>query len=227
MTRRLTAIALHLISLLLAVLSGAHAKAMPYWLMRRSSIPRGNRELGRCFCARYPNATHDELRTAHGYAYGGAIIQDLGYYPHGSHLFSDLVHYVRSADFIQAMLRDSQDLNDFAFALGSLAHYSADNDGHSIAVNRAVPILYPSLRKKYGDVVTYAENPEAHLKTEFGFDVMEVAHQRYAPDAYHDFIGFEVAKPLLQRAFLGDLLHHAEFGVQGFRSVPSIRTAMT
>jgi hypothetical protein len=32
---------------------------------------------------RFPNATPDELRQAHGYAYGGAIIQDLGYYPHG------------------------------------------------------------------------------------------------------------------------------------------------
>jgi len=151
--------------------------------------------------ARYPNATHDDLRTAHGYAYGGAIIQDLGYYPHGSHEFSDTVHYIRTADFIRALLRDSQDLNDYAFALGSLAHYSADNDGHSIAVNRAVPILYPNLQHKYGNVVTYAENPSAHLKTEFGFDVLEVAKERYAPDAYHDFIGFEVAKPLLQRAF--------------------------
>ncbi len=151
--------------------------------------------------ARYPDATHDELREAHGYAYGGAIIQDLGYYPHGSHEFSDIVHYIRSADFIRAMLRDAQTLDEFAFALGSLAHYSADNDGHSIAVNRAVPILYPRLKKKYGDVITYAENPEAHLKTEFGFDVLEVAKERYAPDAYHDFIGFEVAKPLLQRAF--------------------------
>jgi len=151
--------------------------------------------------ARYPNATHDDLRTAHGYAYGGAIIQDLGYYPHGSHEFSDMVHYIRSADFIRALLHDAHDLNEYAFALGSLAHYSADNDGHSIAVNRAVPMLYPNLRHKYGDVVTYAENPSAHLKTEFGFDVLEVAKERYAPDAYHDFIGFEVAKPLLQRAF--------------------------
>jgi hypothetical protein len=150
---------------------------------------------------RFPNATHDELRVAHGYAYGGAIIQDLGYYPHGSRLFSDIVHYIRSADFIRAMIRDSRDLNEYAFALGALAHYAADNDGHSIAVNRAVPILYPRLRRKYGDVMTYAENPAAHLKTEFGFDVLEVAKERYAPDAYHDFIGFEVATPLLERAF--------------------------
>ena len=150
---------------------------------------------------RFPNATPDQLREAHGYAYGGAIIQDLGYYPHGSHYFSDLVHYVRSGDFIVALIRDSQDLDEYAFALGSLAHYAADNDGHRVAVNRAVPILYPHLRKKYSDVVTYEDNPAAHLKTEFGFDVLEVAKERYAPDSYHNFIGFGVSKALLERAF--------------------------
>ncbi|HYM05604.1 MAG TPA: zinc dependent phospholipase C family protein, partial [Terriglobales bacterium] len=100
----------------------------------------------------------------------------LGYYPHGSHFFSDLVHYVRSGDFIQALIRDSQDLDEYAFALGALAHYAADSNGHPIAVNRAVPILYPALRKKYADVATYEDDPAAHLKTEFGFDVLEVAN---------------------------------------------------
>jgi hypothetical protein len=150
---------------------------------------------------RFPQATPEELKNAHGYAYGGAIIQDLGYYPYGSHFFSDLTHYCRSGDFILAMLRDSQDLNGYAFALGALSHYAADNDGHKIGTNPSVPILYPELKKKYGDVVTYEQNPLAHVKTEFGFDVLEVARQRYAPDSYHDFIGFEVATPLLEQAF--------------------------
>jgi hypothetical protein len=149
---------------------------------------------------RFPNATPDELRAAHGYAYGGSLIQDLGYYPHGSHFFSDLTHYVRSGEFVRVLLQDSQDLNEYAFALGALAHYSADDEGHR-AVNRAVPALYPNLGRKYGPIVTYEDDPVAHLKTEFGFDVLEVAKGRYAPDAYHDFIGFEVAKPLLERAF--------------------------
>jgi hypothetical protein len=151
--------------------------------------------------ARFPNATKDELREAHAYAYGGAIIQDMGYYPHGSHLFSDLTHYVRSAEFIRAMLRDAQTLNEYAFALGSLAHYAADDNGHRLAVNRVVPMLYPDLRKKFGNEITYEQNPLAHLKTEFGFDVLEVAKERFAPDAYRDFIGFQVATPLLERAF--------------------------
>jgi Zinc dependent phospholipase C len=150
---------------------------------------------------RFPNATPEDLRKAHGYAYGGAIIQDMGYYPHGTHFFSDLTHYVRSADFILALMHDSKDLNDYAFALGSMAHYAADNDGHRIGTNPAVPLLYPKLKKKFGNVVTYEQDPLAHVKTEFGFDVIEVAHGRYAPDAYHDFIGFQVAVPLLEQAF--------------------------
>ena len=112
----------------------------------------------------FPKATADELKEAHGYAYGGAIIQDMGYYPHGSHFFSDLTHYVRSGDFVLALLRDSKDLDGYAFALGALSHYAADNEGHLMAVNLSVPILYPKLKRKYGDVVTYEENPLAHVK---------------------------------------------------------------
>lgn len=150
---------------------------------------------------RFPDAKPEELREAHGYAYGGAIIQDMGYYPHGSMFFSDLAHYVRSGDFVVAMLRDSKDLNEYAFALGALAHYAADNSGHRIGTNRAVPVLYPKLKKKHGDSVTYEDDPLAHVKTEFGFDVLEVAKTRYAPESYHDFIGFQVAAPLLEEAF--------------------------
>jgi hypothetical protein len=150
---------------------------------------------------RFPEATPDELRKAHGYAYGGAIIQDMGYYPHGSMFFSDLAHYVRSGDFVLILLRDSKDLNEYAFALGGLAHYAADNYGHRIGTNRAVPVLYPKLKKKHGDSVTYEDDPLAHVKTEFGFDVLEVAKERYAPESYHDFIGFQVAAPLLEQAF--------------------------
>jgi Zinc dependent phospholipase C len=150
---------------------------------------------------RFPDATVEQLKQAHGYAYGGAIIQDMGYYPHGSFFFSDLTHYVRSGDFVLALIRDSKDLDGYAFALGALAHYAADNSGHPIGTNRAVPLLYPKLKKKYGDSVTYEEDRLAHVKTEFGFDVLEIAQGRYAPDNYHDFIGFEVSVPLLEQAF--------------------------
>ena len=150
---------------------------------------------------RFPQATPQDLKAAHGFAYGGCVIQDMGYYPFGNKFFSDLVHYVRSGDFVAALLRDSQNLNEYAFALGALAHYSADNEGHRTGTNLAVPLLYPKLRHKYGDVVTYDENPLAHLKTEFGFDVLQVAKGRYASDAYRDRIGFQVSNELLARAF--------------------------
>jgi hypothetical protein len=151
--------------------------------------------------AKYPAATPDQLKEAHAYVYGGAIIQDLGYYPYGKPFFSDLTHYVRSGDFVLALLRDATDLNEYAFALGAMAHYAADNNGHRMAVNLAVPILYPKLKKKYGDSVTYEEDKLAHVKTEFGFDVLEVAKERYAPDSYHQFIGFEVSQRVLEQAF--------------------------
>lgn len=150
---------------------------------------------------RFPGGTLEELNEAHSYAYGGAIIQDMGYYPFGSRFFSDLAHYVRTGDFIEALLKEAQTRDEYAFALGSMAHYSADNDGHSIAINRVVPMLYPKLRAKYGPVVSYADDPAAHLKTEFAFDVVQVASGQYAPDNYHSFIGFSVAKPVLERAF--------------------------
>jgi hypothetical protein len=150
---------------------------------------------------RFPAATPDELTMAHGHAYAGAIIQDMGYYPFGSRFFSDLAHYVRSGDFIVSMIRDSQDLDEYAFALGALAHYASDSEGHRIAVNPAVAIQYPKLRRKFGRIVTYEDNPAAHIKVEFGFDVLQVAQGRYAQQSYHDFIGFRVSKPLLQRAF--------------------------
>src|SRR5438445_3574907 len=149
---------------------------------------------------RFPQATADELKQAHAYAYGGSMVQDMGYYPFGNKYFSDLVHYVRSGDFVTALLQESSDINEYAFALGALAHYSSDNMGHP-TINQVVAIEFPKLRKKYGNEVTYADDPKAHIRTEFGFDMVQVAKNRYTTDRYHDFIGFEVAKPLLERAF--------------------------
>jgi hypothetical protein len=151
--------------------------------------------------ARFPRATAEDLRQAHAYAYGGSIIQDLGYYPHGSKKFSDLTHYSRAGDFVVALLNESHDLNETAFALGALSHYDCDAQVHRDATNPGEAILYPHLERKFGKSITYEDDPAAHLKTEFGFDVLEVAKGHFAPQAYHDFIGFKVTKPLLERAF--------------------------
>jgi len=150
---------------------------------------------------KFPQVTEEDLSRAQAFAYGGAIIQDMGYYPYGSPFFSDLTHYIRSGDFILALLRNAKDLNEYAFAVGALAHYAADNYGHRLGINRAVPILYPGLRKKFGDSVAFEDNRLAHVKTEFGFDVLEIARERYAPESYHDFVGFEVSRSVLDQAF--------------------------
>jgi hypothetical protein len=172
---------------------------------------------------RYPGLSEEQITEAHAYAYGGAVIQDLGYYPFGSREFSDLVHYVRSGDFVHELLLESQDVNEYAFALGALSHYASDIAGHP-AVNQAVAIEYPKLRAKYGKSVRYAQDKTAHLKTEFGFDTVQVAKNRYASQQYHDFIGFQVSKSLLERVFpvvygveLKDVLTHEDLAVGSYR----------
>jgi hypothetical protein len=173
--------------------------------------------------ARFPGLTDDQVKEAHAYAYGGAVIQDLGYYPFGSRDFSNLVHYVRSGDFVRELILESQDVDEYAFALGALSHYASDIAGHP-AINQAVAIKYPKLRAKYGKSVRYAEDKTAHLKTEFGFDTLQVAKNRYASEQYHDFIGFQVSKPLLERVFpvvygveLKDVLTHEDLAVGSYR----------
>jgi len=173
---------------------------------------------------KFPNATEEQLKKAHAYVYGGAVAPDMGYYPFGSKLFTNLVHYVRSGDFVIALLDEAETIDEYAFALGVMSHYNADNYGHPLGVNVSVPIIYPKVRKKYGDVVTYEQDKAAHVKTEFGFDVLQTARGNYAPEAYHDFIGFEISKPVLERAFLktygltlDDVFHNFSLAVGTFR----------
>lgn len=172
---------------------------------------------------RYPALTEDQLKEAHAYAYGGAVIQDLGYYPFGNKEFSNLVHYIRTGDFVGELLLESQDVNEYAFALGALSHYAADIAGHP-AINQSVAIQYPKLRAKFGKSVRYAQDKTAHLKTEFGFDTVQVAKNRYASQQYHDFIGFQVSKSLLERVFpvvygveLKNVLTHEDLAVGSYR----------
>ena len=183
---------------------------------------------------RFPQASPQDLKQAHAFVYGGSLVQDMGYYPFGKKLFSDLLHYVRTGDFVEALLRDSSDINEYAFALGALAHYSSDNTGHPI-INRITAIEFPKLRSRFGDEVTYNDDHKAHIRTEFGFDIVQVAKNRYTSDRYHDFIGFEIAKPLLERAFhevyglqLNDVLGDEDRAIGSFRrAVSNFIPAMT
>ncbi len=176
----------------------------------------------------FPSATEEDLRKAHAYAYGGSLLQDMGYYPFGNKHFSDLVHYVRSGDFVVNLIAESSNLNEYAFALGALSHYAADNSGHP-TINRVVVIEFPKLRRKFGERATYADDPKAHIRTEFGFDMVQVAKNRYTSDRYHDFIGFEVSKELLDRAFvrtyglqLGDVFGDTDLAIGTFRRAISV-----
>jgi len=151
---------------------------------------------------KFPSTTPDQLKQAHSYAYGGCLIADMGYFPFGNVYYTNLAHYVRSGDFVDALIAESQNVNEYAFALGALSHYMADKYGHSMATNLVVPMLYPKIKKKFGDVVTYEDDHISHSRTELSFDVLQVAQGNYATQTYHDFIGFNVAKPVLERAFL-------------------------
>jgi hypothetical protein len=188
---------------LLAALLLCSSRLQAYSVLTHEAIidTAWDRNIQPLLLQRYPQSTPEDLRKAHANAYGGCIIQDMGYYPFGSILFSDLVHYVRTGDFVRTLIRESRNLNELAFALGGLAHYAADTEGHSVAVNRSVAMQYPKLEKRYGKFVTYADDKTSHLRVEFSFDVSQVARGNYAPQAYHDFIGFQVEKELLERAF--------------------------
>ncbi len=183
---------------------------------------------------RYPTATPDDLRLAHSYAYGGCIIQDLGYYPFGNKYFSDLLHYVRTGDFVNNLLKDSQNLNEYAFALGALAHYWGDTTGHP-AIGVATAREYPKLRRRFGSFVSYYDSPKAHIRTEFGFDVVQVAQGHYVSDDYRNFIGFNVSEGLLERAFqetygvkLDTVLKHEDMAFNSYRySVSTLIPEMT
>ena len=173
---------------------------------------------------RYPGATPAEQDDAKSYAYGGAIIQDMGYYPLGAEFFTNLTHYVRSGDFVRNLLREARDRNEYAFALGALAHYASDNVGHPESTNLILPDVYPERKAEFGPVVTYEQAPINHTEVDFSFDVVQIAAGRYRSQDYHKYIGFRVSKPLLERAFLqtyglelGQVLFNIDAGVGAFR----------
>ncbi len=193
-----------------------------------------NQHIKGLLLARFPDSSPEDLTKAHAYAYGGSVVQDIGYYPFGNHVFSDLTHYVRTGDFVQAMIADAQTLNEYAFALGALSHYISDINGHPY-INLAVGIEYPKLASQFGPAVPYDVDHKAHLKVEFGFDVLQVAKGRYASENYHNFIGFEVATELLERAFfdtyglkLTDVMPNRDLAINTYRrSVSQILPEMT
>ncbi|MCB2408355.1 zinc dependent phospholipase C family protein [Hymenobacter lucidus] len=173
---------------------------------------------------RYPGATEEQLLEAKSYAYGGSIIQDMGFYPFGSTLFTNLTHYVRSGDFVRNLLDEAKDRNEYAFALGALGHYAADLNGHPEGTNKAMPLVYPELAKQYGANITYVEAPKQHTQLEFAFDVVQVAAGRYRTSDYQRYVGFQVSKRVLETAFkktygleLGQVIFNVDLSIGSFR----------
>lgn len=151
--------------------------------------------------SRYPNLTPAELENARAYAYGGCVMQDIGYYPYGNRFYSDLTHYVRTGDFVVSLFRNAHNANELAFAVGALSHYIGDSVGHSEATNIAVPVEFPKLRARYGPSVSYAEGEHQHVQTEFAFDIDQIALHRIAPLSFQRKVGLKVPVHQLALAF--------------------------
>src|SRR5208337_1108341 len=235
MARNCRAISIRILALLLVMLMGSIGLPAYSVLTHEEIVDLlWAEQIRPLILKRYPGLSEEQITEAHAYAYGGAVIQDLGYYPFGSVEFSNLVHYVRTGDFVRELLAQSNDADEYAFALGALSHYASDIAGHP-AVNQSVAIEYPKLRAKYGKSVRYAQDKTAHLKTEFGFDTVQVAHNRYTSQQYHDFIGFQVSKSLLERVFpivygvqLKDVLSNEALAIGSYRySVSRLIPEMT
>ena len=97
-----------------------------------------------------------------------------------------------------------------------------------MAVNRAVPIMYPKVRAKVGPRALYVDSPTRHLMVEFAFDVLQVASGAYAAQDYRDRIGFHVSKRLLEQAVqetygleLGDMLLNVDLAIGTYRHAVS------
>lgn len=189
--------------------------------------------------SRYPGLTPAQLDEARSYAYGGCVIQDIGYYPFGDRTFSDITHYVRSGDFVLNLFRNAKNADELAFAVGALSHYIGDSYGHSEAINRAVPVEFPKLEARYGPVVNYAQGQRQHVQTEFAFDIYQISYRRLAPLNYLHRIGLNVPVHQLGLAFyqtygLPDFADHRShrFKVWGYRFavrnfIPHIAYAIT
>jgi Zinc dependent phospholipase C len=194
------------VGVLLAV-AGDHAAAYSVLAHEATIDTAWDRDIHPLLRRRFPDASADSLNRARSFAYGGSVIQDLGYYPFGNKFFSNLLHYVRSGDFVEALIREGRDIDEYAFALGALADYADDNTGHPAATNRAVPLVFPKLKRELGDTVTYVEAPKQHVIVGFSFDVVQAADGEYLPQVYQSFIGFRVAGGVLARAFHATYAH--------------------
>ena len=131
-----------LVATVALLFAGAHSNVAAYSVLAHEALvdEAWSDQIAPLLTRRFPRATTQDVQKARAFAYGGSLIQDLGYYPFGSRFFSNLVHYVRSGDFVAALIAESRTVDEYAFALGALAHYASDNAAHPI-VNHALPTI--------------------------------------------------------------------------------------
>jgi len=231
-----------LIAVLLLLVLPWHKRAEAYSLLTHEQLIdlTWQNSIVPLLLSRYPGLTPAQLEEARAYAYGGCVIQDIGYYPFGDMTYSNLTHYVRSGDFIVSLFRNAENANELAFAVGALSHYIGDTVGHPGATNVAVPVEFPKLRAKFGPVVNYAQGRRQHVQIEFGFDIDEIAHHRVAPVHYLRHVGLQVSVRQLAVAYYQTYgitedfsgTHKHRFNVSGYRFavrsfIPRIAYAVT
>jgi hypothetical protein len=224
-------------TIVLAVCLSAPASVNAYSVLAHESAidAAWDHELRPLLLRRFPRTSPEAIECARSFAYGGSVIQDLGYYPFGNKFFSNLLHYARSGDFVEALIRNSQTVDELAFALGALAHYADDITGHPEAVNLSVPRTFPKLQQKFGNRITYVEAPKQHVIVEFSFDVASAARGKYDFTQYRSLIDFQVATPLLERTFreiygldMSEIFGHDDRAISTYRySVSQLIPALT
>ena len=227
--------------LLLLVLSPWQRRAEAYSLLTHEELVdlTWQNSIVPLLLARYPGLTAAQLDEARAFAYGGCVIQDIGYYPFGDLTYSNLTHYVRTGDFVVNLFRNAQNADELAFAVGALSHYIGDTVGHAEAPTSPSPSSFQN-SAPIRPVVNYAEGRHQHVQTEFAFDIDEVAHHRTAPIHYLRHIGLQVPVRQLAVAYYQTYgitedftgTHKHRFNVSGYRFavrsfIPRIAYALT
>ena len=152
--------------------------------------------------SRYPNLTPAQLDEARAYAYGGCVIQDIGYYPFGDAVFLQ-PHPLHALAAILSSTSSAMQRMPTSWPSPSARSptTSATPSATPQATNRAVPVEFPKLGAQYGPVVNYAEGQHQHVQTEFAFDIDQIAHHRLAPLHYLRHIGLRVPVQQLSDSF--------------------------
>ena len=183
-----------------------------------------DRELRPLLLQRFPRSTPDELERARSFAYGGSVIQDLGYYPFGNKFFSNLLHYARTGDFVESLMRNAQTVDELAFALGALAHYANDIAGHPLAVNRRCRWRFPSCARSSATTSPTCRRPSSTSSSSSRSTWRRPRAGATRSRSTASLLDFQVATALLDRAFrdtygleMSDLFADEERAISTYR----------